>query len=275
MNNSPDPKALKILLDYDVFSPSSTSEADFEYAKKAGMLFNIEPQSHDIALEHAQQLRIDINKSHVTNLFLASLSTNRLEWRAGLAPYAIMQSFPNHTFKPYSLQNDYTCAICCSEPEAKVNRSFLNSGRFILGGLMGYDVFEIAFSLQQHNLLVDVQPTEKDCQIFSSILDIIENAEDNEPPAKLQKKLQKIDGFKSTEEQRRSILTTLGFCSVLETEKHKGFLHAFSNMCQVPRKSRSTYWRYPIDWWMGSDGLNKEAVKFWFGDYPQLKKFWQ
>ena len=166
MHNSPDPKALRILLDYDVFSPSSTSEADFEYAKKAGLLFDLERQSHATALEHAQKLRIEINKSHVTNLFIASLSTGRLEWRAGLAPYAMMQSFPNHTFKPYSLANDYTCAICCSEPEANVNRSFLNSGRFMLGGLMVYSVFEIAFNLQQHNLLADVQPSEKDYKIF-------------------------------------------------------------------------------------------------------------
>ena len=151
----------------------------------------------------------------------------------------------------------------------------MSSGRFILGGLMGYDVFELAFSLQQHSLLVDVEPKEKDYEIFAAILDIINNAEQNEIPAKFQKKLQKINGFKSTEEQRRSLLTTLGFSSILETDKHKGFLHKFSNMCQVPRKSRSTYWRYPIDWWTGGDGLNWEALKFWFGSYPQLKQYWE
>jgi len=275
MANLPDPKALKILLSYDVFSPNSTNKEDFEYAKKAGLLFDSEVQSHDDALALAQKIATDINKTHVTNLFLASLSTDRIEWRAGLASYAIMQSFPIHTFKPFSLENDHTCAICCSASEAKVNRSFMSSGRFILGGLMGYDIFELAFSLEQHNLLTDTQPTENDYRIFSAILSIIENVEHDEIPTKLQKKLQKIDGFKSTEEQRRSLLTTLGFSSILETEKHKGFLHTFSNMCQVPRKSRSTYWRYPIDWWVGKDGLNKEAIKFWFGTYPQLKQFWE
>ena len=275
MNNLLDPKALSILLSYNVLSPNSTSEEDFEYAKKAGLMFDLEIQNHEDALALASQETIRAAKEHVTSLFLASFSSNRLDWRAGLAAYAIMQSFPTHDFESVSSENTYTCAICCGAPSQKVKRSFLNTCRFMTGGLVGYNIYELAFDLQQHNILQLCEPTEEDFRIFSDILMVLSEADDAATPTKVQKLLRLVKGFKSTEEQRRAVMTTLGYCSVLETDKHKGFLHAFSNMCQVPRKSRSTDWRYPIDWWMGSDGLNKEAVKFWFGDYPQLRKFWQ
>lgn len=275
MNNSPDPKALKILLNYDILSPHSTSNEEFEYAKKANLLFDPELQSHEDALALAFQEAANATKRHMTSLFLTSFGLNRIEWRAGLAAYAIMQSFPAHPFKPASTENDFTCDICCSKPIDNVNRSFLNNCRFLTGGIVTYYIYEIAFDLQQHNLLPFCEPTEDDFKIFSDILTIISEAEGTATPTKVQKQLRLVKGFKSTEEQRRALMTTLGYCSMLETEKHKGFLHTFSNMCQVPRKSRSTDWYYPIDWWMGSDGLNKEAVKFWFGDYPQLKKFWE
>jgi len=31
-------------------------------------------------------------------------------------------------------------------------------------------------------------------------------------------------------------------------------------------------WLYPIDWWKDSDGINKEALKFWFADYYELEE---
>lgn len=275
MPTSPDPKALKILLDYDLLAPNLTSEQDFEYAKKAGLMFDPETQSHDAAVARAHQEAASASKEHLTSLFLASFSSCRLDWRAGLAAYAMMQTFPIHSFEPVSPANTYTCKICCSKPSDTVRRSFYNRVRFNTGGLVGYNIYELAFNLQQHNLLPPVEPTLEDFTIFSTILTVLAEAEADATPTKVQKQLRLVKGFKSTEEQRRSLLTTLGYCSVLESEQHKGFLHTFSNMCTVPRKSRSTDWRYPIDWWMGRDKLNKEAIRFWFGPYPQLKKFWE
>jgi len=275
MNNLLDPKALQVLLSYNSLSPGSTSAEEFAYAKQAGLLFDPLLQSHEEALSQAFQEVANAAKEHVTSLFLASFSSNRLDWRAGLSAYAMMQCFPAHDFVPVSLENHYTCGICCSQPSEKVRRSSYSRVRFNLGSLVAYDIYELAFNLQQHNLLQVCEPTEEDLRIFSDILTILSEADDAATPTKVQKLLRPVKGFKSTEEQRRAVMTTLGYCSVLETEKHKGFLHTFSNMCEVPRKSRSTDWRYPIDWWMGSDGLNKEAVKFWFGGYPQLQKFWE
>lgn len=270
MSTAPDPRALHILLSYN----NSTSEEDFEYAKKAGLLFAPLLQTHAEAVSQAHQEAARATKKHVTSLFLSSFSSNRLDWRAGLAAYAMMQSFPTHDFEPVSPENTYTCAVCCSAPSEKVRRSSYNRVRFNLGGLVAYDVYELAFSLQQHNLLPISEPTEEDFRIFSDILTVLSEAEDAATPTKTQKFLRPIKDFKSTEEQRRAVMTTLGYCSVLETEKHKGFLHVFSNMCKVPRKSRSTDWNYPVDWWEGKDGINKEAIKFWFGSYSQLKRFW-
>jgi len=222
MNNLPDPKALKILLKYDVLSPNSTSEEDFEYAKRAGLMFDPEIQTHKEALALAFQEATRATKAHVTSLFLASFSSNRLDWRAGLAAYAMMQSFPAHDFEPFSTENTHTCAVCCGAPKDNVRRSFLNSCRFIIGGLVGYNIYELAFNLQQHNLLQICEPTEEDFKIFSGILMALSAAEETANPTKVQKQLRLVKDFKSTEEQRQTLMTTLGYCSVLETEKHKG-----------------------------------------------------
>lgn len=231
-------------------------------------MFEPKLQSHEDALTLVFQEASGATKRHVTNLFLASFSSNRLEWRAGLAAYAIMQTFPVHKFEPVNPQNDFTCGVCCSKPNDNVNRSFSNACRFVTGGIVTYYVYELAFDLQQHNLLPDCEPTEEDFRIFSDILAILSEADEDATPAKVQKQLRLVKGFKSTEEQRRTLMTTLEYCSILDAEKHKGFLHVFSNMCKVPRKSRSTDWHYPIDWWMGGDKINKKAFDFWFGSYP-------
>ncbi len=275
MLNSVDKKALEILLSYNLLAPHSVSDGDFTYAKQAGLLFDLEIQEHDTILRKILLECEKFNKTHTTNLFLSSLSTQSLDWRVGLSTYAIAQSIPQHSFTAFSQQNQFTCTICCSAPQIEVNRSFLNFARFSTGGTAGLHVYDLYFNMQQHNLLANVLPTEKDYRLFIDIMTVFFEAQADEVPAKLDKKIKKIDGFKSSEEQRRSLIETLGYCSVLDTEKYPGFLKRFTNICQAPRKSRSSDWHYPADWWTGKDGINKLAFKHWFGTYPQLEKFWK
>ncbi|GMX65755.1 hypothetical protein Elgi_50260 [Paenibacillus elgii] len=46
-----------------------------------------------------------------------------------------------------------------------------------------------------------------------------------------------------------------------------GFL---TNLGLAPRFRHSSDWLYPVDWWKGEDGINKEALQFWCGEYPEL-----
>ncbi|WP_198553819.1 hypothetical protein [Tenacibaculum sp. Bg11-29] len=124
--------------------------------------------------------------------------------------------------------------------------------------------------------MIYLEPKEEDFRIFSEVLTILLEADEKETVKKIVlSKIGKIKGFKSDKEQRQASLETLGYCSILETDEHKGFLKKYTNFASAPKKSHSSDWSYPVDLWLGKDGINKEAFRFWFGEYPQLEKFWK
>ena len=266
-------KALQILLNYDVLEPKETSVEDFNYAKAAGYMFENIVQTHDEAIDIAFQELEKCDRKQITDLFLASLSAHNLDWRIGLPTFAVMQTFPKHTFTLQDKNSSLIyCKICGSENNTTVDLNFINQVRFSEGGIIDVEIYDFVFLLIQQNKLSDIKPTSEDFQIFKEIMDLIAQCPDNEKPNSLQKKLRSIKGFKSNEEERRRLLETFGFCSLLETEKHKGFLSAFTNLGLAPSNGRSSDWRYPVDWWKGKDGVNHTAYNFWFGDYDELKR---
>ena len=265
-----DKRALKILSNYNLLEPSKTSDDDFQYAKSKGYMFEPLKQSHDEALEMAFSEFSKCTKKNVTDLFLASLSTHRLEWRAGLPAYAYMRACPKHQYQRDL--SDFCCKLCATIKEQIVDFSYINKMIFGYGGFVTDPVLkDVAFMLKQHNKLEVIEPTAQDFKIFNSILQILKNAEADDSPSKIQKKLRTIKGFKSVEYQRRILLETLGYCSILETEKHKGLLHKqnFRNFGLGPHRPRSD-WHYPVGWWKGKDGVNQAALEFWFGEYTEV-----
>jgi hypothetical protein len=84
--------------------------------------------------------------------------------------------------------------------------------------------------------------------------------------------IRKIPKVKLNEEQSRHHVDLLGFAGVLETSEHRGFIFKHSTHL-TPRKTRSSDWGYPVDFWTGKDGINLDALKFWFSDYPQIAKW--
>ena len=263
-------KALQILLDYDVLELNETSREDFEYAKSEGYMFDNKQQIHDNAIEIAFNEFSNCSKKKITNLFLASLSTHNLDWRVGLSVFAIMQTFPRHTFESRGKGYAKTCKICGSVKQLEVDLNFINQTRYTCGGIVGHEIYDFTFHLSQQNKLADVTPTDEDFRIFNEIVTLITISSMDETPTSLQRKLRTIKGFKSNEEERRCLLDTLGFCSILETGEHKGFLKTFTDLGLSPRKSRSSDWLYPVDWWRGKDGINKDAFDFWFREYEKI-----
>ncbi|HGX0442258.1 TPA: hypothetical protein ACNRX6_004674, partial [Escherichia coli] len=206
---------------------------------------------------------------HVTALFLSSLSMERSDYRSGLSAFAIMQTMPEHNFDPNQAS---FCNICsASQEDNHIDLTELNRQRFFSGGLAVYKTpYEISFFLEQHSRLEYVQPGEKDFIIFNEILRVLIEAEQGEKLTSIVKKIRGIDKFKITADQCRCLLETLGFCGIMETKEHKGYLTYFTNPGLAPSKSHSSNWAYPVDFWTGGDGINREALKFWFGEYKEI-----
>lgn len=266
--NTLDTKALKILHSYDILHPENMPSDEFSYAKQHGLMFDDEHETHDEVIKKCFNAYAGCEKEHFTNLFLASLSSNRLDYRSGLSAYAIMQTFPNHVFETI---NDYDCKICCETPELNIDFNMINMFRFFCGGIAGVNASCLYFFLNEHKKLINIYPTLLDFKLFRMIMDVILSVDEKATPTILQKEIKKISCFKATKEQIQYFLETLGYCSILETSTHKGFLFQYTNLGIPPRKTHSSDWKYPVDFWKGKDGINHYAYEFWFGQYKELK----
>lgn len=284
-----DKNALKLLLKYDVLanfyanSPFPLSAYDKAYLaehanrpediaamKSAGLAYDPVAMAHDDAVDQAFSAYAQCKKEHVTDLFLASFSSRRLDFRSGLGASAIMQNFPEHAYKPTAANN---CAVCGAEKEqAYLDYTALNKARFKNGGLpLQRYAYQLHFYLQRHGELPPVKPSADDFSIFNAVLACLTSVEDKCTPKDMHKELKKVEGFKPATDECKALLETLGYCSILETPEHKGYLTTFTNPATAPSKSRTSNWAYPVDFWTGADGVNKEALAFWFGGYKEIK----
>lgn len=266
-----DPKALEILLRYSPLpgKRAAVSPEEVRYAERAGLMFPTLAANHDDSIARACDSFRKASKRHVVDLFVASLGGGEMQWRAGLAAYAVMHAVKEHSFVPDldPYPHPERCKICGSRRERKKNdRNFLNQVRYSSGGMAEFDCYAWEFLLERHAALPRAEPAEEDLRILRAIAETAREAGDAERPTTLQKKLARIPGFKSNENQRRNLLDALGFASILETPEHKGYLAHFTYQGLAPKKSRSSDWAYPVDFWTGKDGLNEKAFDYWFGD---------
>lgn len=225
-------------------------------------------------------------KEKVIESFIRSFSSNKHDLRSALPVFAIMQTFPNHKFvlrENQDLKRESPCGICSTaygypkeleEEDIEILNMSVNTGGLIGHRLTSYFYYLHYFNKKKEKENIKING--EDIRIFSEIIDIILKAEEGDTLKKeVQKNIGKIKGFKTTIEDRKVLLETLGYCSILETEKYKGLLEEYTNLAVAPRKTHSSDWNYPVDFWLGKDGINKEAFKFWFGDYKELEKYWK
>ncbi len=241
---------------------------------------------HDIWNDKLFEEYKKTNKEKIVASFLASFSSNKPELRSGLSVFAIMQTLPDHEFvlrEDQTLMRESPCAICSTAfgyPEELDSKDKESLNECIEeGGLIGHDLQDYYYYLYSFNNNKDkdfINVENEDIRIFSEILNILLNTNENDALKKeVLRRMKKIKGFKTRQEQSQVLLETLGYCSILETTKHKGLLKEYTNLAIAKRKTHSSDWRYPVDFWIGKDGINKDAFKFWFGDYKQLEKFWK
>lgn len=267
--NAVDPKGLKILRAYHPAYPERTSPEDFAYAKAAGLCFDNITMTHDESVKWAFDEFASSDKERVAASYLVGVGQNQPQARAALSAHAVMTHFPPHGFQTIT---NYECSICASVRNPEIDRSFINSCRWT-GTLIGRQPYVLAFYLQRHNAEDFGAPTEPDVDKFRDILDVIGASPPDETPTALHKKIRKISGTKMSVEEARHFLNALGYAGILQTQKHLGFIYKYVGH-SVSRKSHNSDWAYPVDFWTGRDGVNIDALKYWFSAYPRIAN-WQ
>jgi len=263
----PDPKALKIL--FNTFWSSSgwkdgknrtIPAEDFEHAKSAGLMFPSSSFTHDEIVAKAIHVAKAITPQHVADAFLSSLGSRQLQWRSALGSYAVLSLLPEH-----ELEGDRNCCTCGEHPKSDdEDWNVLNFERHKWGGVRHSQIPYAWFDLQQLKSSPPPEPSEEDIGILRTILQAVESAPSATTANKLEKRLGPL--LKSNKDERGILIAILGLAGILETSEHPGFRRSFIRADQRDLPSRHFVdMAYPACWWRRTDGVNQEAVSYWFG----------
>ena len=269
-----DAKALKILL-RTYWSASGwkespeVSDADFEYAKAAGHMFDPIERDHDQCVKWVVAGRSMVSREAIANAFIASLSSRRLELRSAMGSYAVAKHLPEHKFKQSKIFTHDDCAVCMSGQGAggqgAIDLNVLNFERFKWGGVRHEHLSYIGFDLEQFRLCDFSAPSKDDYEILRQVFHAASSAPVGTSLTKLEKSLAGL--FPANASERKTLITILGYCGILVPEGEPGYFHSYPRDSERGDKLHpDSDWQFPVSRWKGS-GIRGEAVSYWF---PEL-----
>lgn len=263
--NMIDKKALKIL--HDTYWSSTgwrkdrhITPEDFAYAQEKGLMFDPVSLSHNEIVNLVLASWSKVTHAKVTNGFLASLSSRRLDWRSALGSFAVARHFPKHKYT-----GKITCSICgeFQNRSHPIDLSRLSFERFKWGGVNHWNPTYIGFDLSRFAVAEVPNPSVDDLTIMTEIIRTANGFPDESRPADLEKSLSSV--LKSNRAERRVLIQILGYCGILQPVGMKSFYHEFVKY--YDRKDRPVYkidWAYPVSWWRGKHNVNEKALKYYF-----------
>lgn len=267
-----DPRAVKILIDTYLKRINSRDEPlddtpEIAYARSQGLIVDPVVCTHDEKVNRVADACARVTAPAVARGFLASLASNRLEFRGALGCYAIFRHMPRHRYQPKdpadAEHRRQWCVVC-----EDMNYPFPNDlnwvsfHRFRQG--CAYDSpLEAAFLLERFMECRCPDPTADDRRVLQAILDAAASLPADALAGQLEKAVAKL--LKTNKYARQSLLESLGYCGILQSKDCPSYLDGFVPFEQrVYPSGRMTEWSYPIRCWRGSDGVNSAAVRFWF-----------
>ena len=244
----------------------STPPTELEHAINVGVMFPKADVDHANSLTEIRRLRDMLDPKDIGRAFLASLSTKEVHRRSALGSLSVAVNLPYHDFAEWS---PLSCGLCGdSSSQTDVDLNVLNFERFKWGGVRHTSPTYIAFDLACFSSEEIHEPSMQDHQIFSQILDSIEATTSEHKLADLVSTLTSI--LPGNKDQRRTAVSILGFSGVLKIPGRSGFFREFTALSN--REETPWYkddWAYPTCWWRGGNGLDEEALSFWFADHKR------
>ncbi len=266
MTHSYDQPAIKILFDtywssngWKSENERNTSPEDFAYAKNKGVMFDIYSIGHDEIITKLAKLVATLSLQRVSQAFLYSLTTRDLAYRSALGSYAMSFWMPPHSFV-----GDRSCTICGDyHLSSAEDYNVLNFERLKWGGIRHMSPLYQLFDLTEFLKLPEIKATDKDVSILRGIIKIIESLPATARPRDVEKAISAH--IKSSKSERDILIQILAYCGILQPKNRTGFFQEYTKPCEREhRPVNKLDWNYPISWWQGSDGVNYEALKYYF-----------
>ena len=230
---------------------------EFEIAKAAGFMFDPGVSTHDGAVTKAINAADLIDRRDVAHAFVASLSSRRLEYRSALGSFAFARHLPHHERVEF---RGYLCGICGDPIEDQhVDWNLLNFLRIKWGGMGHGQPSYMSFDLERFNDLPEMIPSSDDWEILHRLLTIAATQNPKARPDHLERAISKT--VPSNRHERRVLLQILGFAGIL---RPRIVIPIFDRFVPFTERRSETELAYPFAAWRGVDGVDRDAVRFWF-----------
>jgi hypothetical protein len=219
--------------------------------------------SHDEAVAAARKAVCATARRTVTQAFLSSLGSRRLDLRSALGSYAVGRHLSAHPL--VSSPGSPSCSYCGAYATSD-DPNLLNFERIKWGGVRHTYPRYIALDLELLSAQESAAPSRNDISIFASILEAARGMGPRARLSDLAKALSKL--LPSNDAERRTLIGILGYAGILIDPDRPDFRERF-----VPanERERTPYhkddWPYPVQWWNGSHGVNEAAVADWFPEF--------
>lgn len=262
----------------DRWKAPEISDEEATYVASKGYPINIKPVKgssadspfpqettvkHDEACVRLMKAFRQLKLKDVANGFLASLSSQGIEYRAGLAAYAYAMHFPKHKFTP-GKKNKKNCAVCGMEKIQKFDFSGMYYRLYDWGYGLRLDPMEPAFCLEFFSTLPKVTPTAQDIKNFKLVIKEIEKAPPTDTGRKIGERIKKLINT-NNKYKVDYFMETLAICGILETEEYKGFDKEYMLFWKTQnRPHKNAESDPPLCFWRAKDGINYQSLKTFF-----------
>ena len=224
-----------------------------------------DPLPHNESLQLLHELLEQITPQDVSNAFLYSLSTRKLEYRSALGTYWYARAIPDHL-----PTNDKSC-ICGWHDSDRVfrfklsNRNIMNFERHKWGGVQHGSLDYILLDLVQFIKLPKVRHSAQDIQILRNILSTIKELPPSKKAGAYRDILSKKKLFPANKQEISVLLDILGICGILSSQAHPCPCVLYHGARGLPPQEHSNDFQYPVSYWHASDGVNEGRFLDVFG----------
>lgn len=233
--------------------PKFPSEENFKILVDAGIASYPEELNHDQVLERYWALIERIDPKTLVSRFIASLSKNKLEYRADLMAFLELPiSIERHSYSGKGF-----CELCGIPQNHTYDYTKNQFKRYKFGAGNMYFLMDNVITLETTLNEPTIVPNKEDIGILNCIIRIIRDLPVGVGAQELKEKLKGV--FKGNDDNRRSIIEAFGVMDILSPSdtSQEAYL-------KVPARSN---WFGPVSVWTSSDGINEQNLNYWFGEY--------
>lgn len=270
-----DKKTLKLLKKMRCFDPNyGLSEDDINYLSNSRAVFDKQMFSHDELVKKTIEEYQGITKKQVVNTFLHGLATNNPVDRCALSAYSVAQNFKAHEFYENNEGGAHNCLYCGSLKKFEADLTINNKLR-LKGSISSADPNELYFVLKYAPTCFCQKKVRLGEEMLVDFLEFVSAQPKETTPSKMIKAWKKeiLPAFKFDMWQKQGLIDTLGFCGLLKPKDKLSYFDEYIDNHKTTRKTHNSDWSYPVDFWVGEDGVNIENLMYWFDEYSIIRQW--